>query len=236
MKHYYALFSGGLDSTLAILKVISGEEPVRVTPIFFYYGQKSGEKEAEAIEQLIPALRERKESQETEIEDCRMLDIENLEDGLFSWSRSAILKLRPMDDEDVDVENRNMILIACAVSIIMADWKRAGKEEDVELITGFLNGHYDTSLVFVQKLNDLFDAIEKPIKVIAPLIPEGQEGQVKPNQLIKLARSLNALGLLKTKTWSCYYPQDGEECHKCPPCSKRTRIFQELGMKELKRK
>ena len=57
MKHYYALFSGGLDSTLAILLVASQRDTVMITPIFFKYGQKSAVEEAEAVRRLIPLLR-----------------------------------------------------------------------------------------------------------------------------------------------------------------------------------
>jgi len=41
MKHCYALFSGGFDSTLATLKAIREDSSIRLTPVFFEYGQKS---------------------------------------------------------------------------------------------------------------------------------------------------------------------------------------------------
>jgi len=41
MKHYYSLFSGGFDSTLATLKTISENSPLKLTLVFFNHGQKS---------------------------------------------------------------------------------------------------------------------------------------------------------------------------------------------------
>jgi len=230
MKHCYGLFSGGFDSTLAILKVISGKDPVKVTPIFFDYGQKSRREEAKAVTRLTPALRERIRHSRTSIEGCRMFRIENLKSGLFSWSQSAILEGRPRH-EDTDVENRNMIFISCVASIIMADWKRSQTDNLTEIITGFTNGWYDTNLSFIRDLNKLFRDAGKPIRVIAPLIPRGQKDGVTPEQLIEIVRSLDAYSLLKEMSWSCYYPQNGKPCYSCDPCRKRKAIFTELDKK-----
>lgn len=231
MKHCYCLFSGGFDSALAILKVISSDDPVRITPIFFDYGQKSRLEEAKAVKKLVPAFRERSKHPNTTIEDCMVFKIESLKSGLFSWSDSAILEGRPRH-EDTDVENRNMILISCVASIIMADWKRSQTNNCTEIITGFTNGWYDTNLSFIRDLNKLFRDAGKPIRVIAPLIPRGQKDGVTPEQLIEIVRSLDAYSLLKEMSWSCYYPQSGEPCGKCEqckPCRKRENIFAKLS-------
>jgi 7-cyano-7-deazaguanine synthase len=228
MRHYYALFSGGFDSTLAILKVISGKNPIELIPVFFDYGQKSRVEEARAVKRLVPAFRERSKHPHTVIRDCRMFNIESLKTGLFSWSESAILEGRPKH-EDTDVENRNMILISCLASVIMADWKRSQTNNITEIITGFTNAWYDTNLSFIRDLNKLFRDAGKPIKVIAPLIPRGQKGGMTPEQLTEIADSLNALSLLKEMSWSCYYPQNGEPCGKCEPCKKRKNIFTGLN-------
>lgn len=228
MRHYYALFSGGFDSTLAILRVISGRNPVELIPVFFDYGQKSRLEEAAAVKKLVPAFRERSKHPKTKIKDSKVFKIESLKSGLFSWSESAILENKPKH-EDTDVENRNMILISCLASIIMADLKESRTKNMTEIITGFTNGYYDTTLNFVRALNELFKAIEQPIKVVAPLTPEGQAEGMRPEQLADIARSLNAYDLLKDMTWSCYYPQNGEPCGKCEPCKKRNNIFTELN-------
>lgn len=228
MRHCYSLFSGGFDSTLAILKVISSKDPVKVTPIFFDYGQKSKREEAKFIEKLIPILNKRGKNSKTSIEDCRMFRIEGLGRGVLSWSQSPILEGRPKHD-DVDVENRNMILISCVASVIMADRKKSGTNNPAEIITGFTNGYYDTDLNFIRNLNKLFKAMTQSIEVTAPLIPRGQKEGVSPEKLIDIANSLNAYSLLKDMTWSCYYPHCSKPCGECDPCRKRENIFGKLS-------
>ena len=232
MKHYYSLFSGGFDSTLATLKVIRENEPLKLTPVFFNYGQKSKEKEAEAVKKLVPVFREFARDANTQIDECRIFKTGHL----FSWSQSAILEGTPTGG-DVGLENRNLILISCVASIIIADYKDTTLEDVIEIVTGFTNGYYDTTSAFADRLSELFESMGQKIKVIAPLIPEGQTEEVAYGELAKLAHSLGAISLLKNTTWSCYYPQQGNKpCGQCPPCKKRKEIFDEWGMKLVKRK
>ena len=156
-----------------------------------------------------------------------MCKIRSRRAGLFSWSQSPVLEGRPIN-EDPEVENRNMIFISCIASVIMADWKESRTKNITEIITGFTHGYYDTTLNFAGALNKLFKAMEQPIKVGAPLIPKGQKEGMLPEQLINIARSLNACSLLQDMSWSCYYPQDKKPCGKCDPCLKREGIFTEL--------
>lgn len=58
MEHCYSLFSGGFDSTLATLKTISENSPLKLTLVFFNYGQKSKERESEAVMKLLPSIKE----------------------------------------------------------------------------------------------------------------------------------------------------------------------------------
>lgn len=237
MRHCYALLSGGLDSTLAILYIISKNEPVRVTPIFFDYGQKAREEESNRVQQLVPVLREKAVHRDTVIDDCRLFDINSSNNGLFSWSQSPILESRPKK-KDVDLENRNMVLISCVVSIILSERKIARTNTEVDIIVGFLNEYYDTKLKFVRSLNRLFESMRLGITVVAPLIPEsqGNKAPVSPRRLVDIAHSLDALAWLDKNTWSCYYPKFGNYCDNCHPCSKRKNFFKELGMKKLKNK
>ena len=228
MRHCYALFSGGFDSTLAILKVISGRNPIELIPVFFDYGQKSRLEEAGSVKRLVPTFRERRKHPDTVIRDCRLYSIESLKSGLFSWSASAILEGRSKH-KDTDVENRNMILISCLASVIMADWKRSPTNEVTEIITGFTNGWYDTDLSFIRNLNKLFRDADKPIRITAPLIPRGQKDGMTPEQLANIANSLDAYSLLNEMSWSCYYPKNEVPCDKCEPCRKRENIFYELS-------
>lgn len=237
MRHCYSLFSGGLDSTLAILRTMSGNEPVRVIPIFFDYGQKAINEETRAVLQLVPKLREfgKRKHPSTQVEDCKTFSIRSSDIDFFPWSQSALLKGRPKS-EQIDVENRNMVLVSCALSVIMSERAALQLKGHVELITGFLNDFYDTSVSFASALNKLLQVMRQPIEVVTPLIPKNQKGLVSVNKLVDIAHSLDVLSLLKNMTWSCYYPVNGSACGKCHPCMKRHSFFTELGMKKVKRK
>lgn len=222
MKYYYALFSGGLDSTLAILLTVSQMEPIKLTPLFFKYGQKSEAEEARAVHRLMPYLRQHLGNLSSVLDDCREFDIR----GLFSWSKSPILKHNPANEGSPDVENRNMILIGCAASIILADWKHTGIKS-TKLIVGFKNEHYDTKRTFARAINRIFETMNKPISVDTPLIAERQNERSSPKRLAKCAYTLGAFDLLK-ESWSCYYPQDGKPCSSCSACQSRQDFFTHL--------
>lgn len=230
MKRFYSLLSGGFDSALATFQIISCNEPMFLTPIFFDYGQKSKYREFGSVKRLIPAFRDFAKHEDTHIDDCTVINLE----GLFSWSESSILE-NMSEEGDVGLENRNMVLISCAASMIMADMNSKGQNDTVTIITGFTNGYYDTKLSFVNQFNVLFKVMNQKIAIIAPLIAEGQKEKVSNNKLADIARSLDILLILKRMTWSCYYPQD-KECGHCEPCRKRQEIFEKIGMKEVKHK
>jgi 7-cyano-7-deazaguanine synthase in queuosine biosynthesis len=222
LKHYYSLFSGGFDSTLATLKTISENSPLKLSLVFFNYGQKSKEREAEAVMKLLPGIKEfaRNTNVNTIVDDQpRMINIQ----GLFSWSNSSILEGRPREG-DTGLENRNLVLLSCLSSIIMADRKGIRPREYIYIITGFTNTYYDTSLEFRQAMNSFFQATHQRIEVITPLIPDDQKGEVDLDELIKIARSLNILSLLDRMTWSCYFPEKSNNCGICGPCKKRRKI------------
>jgi len=226
MKYYYSLFSGGFDSTLATLKEISENSPLKLTLVFCNYGQKSKEKEAEAVIQLLPYIKEfaRNTDKNTVVDDqVRTIKIEDL----FSWSQSSILEGRPKGG-DTGLENRNLILLSCLSSIIMADRKKSRHKELVYIITGFTNTYYDTSLRFRDGINTFFRTTRQKIEVKTPLIPEGHKEEVDLNELIKIAKSLNILPLLDKMTWSCYFPENGNRCGTCDPCKKRRKISEAL--------
>jgi 7-cyano-7-deazaguanine synthase in queuosine biosynthesis len=227
MKHYYSLFSGGFDSTLATLKTISENSPLRLSLVFFSYGQKSREREAEAVMSLLPEIKEfaRNTNVDTIVDDQpRMIDVQ----GLFSWSNSSILEGRPREG-DAGLENRNLVLLSCLSSIIMADRRGTKPREYVYVITGFTNAYYDTSLQFREAINSFFQATHQKIETMTPLIPDGRKREVDLGELIEMARSLNILSLLDRMTWSCYFPEKGNNCGLCDPCKKRRRISRALA-------
>ena len=225
MDMYYALFSGGVDSTLATLIVLSRSKPVKVTPVFFDYGQVNSTHELAAVQELIPLMRSHIGHVSSELYNCKAFTIS----GLFAWSHSPILKWGTGDRDKPDLENRNMILIGCVASMIMAQWKpRRPSGSRAFIIAGFKNEHYDTKTRFSDRNNSVFQAMDKPIKIITPLIPEAnQTGRISAHQLARIAHKLDVLPVLE-RTWSCYYPQDKRSCGSCPACEGRNAFFSEL--------
>lgn len=233
MKHYYSLISGGFDSTLATLKVIHDSRSLKLTPVFFNYGQKSKEQEEQSINQLLPIFSKYASDRKVvlEINRHKVINIENL----FDWSQSSILEGNP-DAEGYGLENRNMTFISITVSLILSEREATNSKQRKTIITGFTNGYYDTKLKFVEGLNSLLDKMDLNIEVIAPLIPDRQRYPVSHKKLLRLAHSIDALNILREYTWSCYFPQNGKPCDKCPPCKKRKSIFAELEVKSSRHK
>lgn len=226
MDKYYVLFSGGVDSTLATLKVLASDKQVSVTPLFFDYGQRNASQELTATQQLIQLMRSKIRHESSKLDNTRVYKIQ----GLFSWSDSPILKWGKGDKDNPDLENRNMVLLSCAASIIMTNWKpKRQRGERAFIIAGFKNEHYDTKARFADRLNCAFRSMQMPIKVITPLILDRQrEKRVSSHQLTKIAHKLDVLSVLK-KTWSCYYPlSDNRTCETCTACLGRNDFFKEL--------
>jgi 7-cyano-7-deazaguanine synthase in queuosine biosynthesis len=225
LKHYYALFSGGLDSALAVLKIITQEKDIRVTPLFFDYGQKAAKKEEEAVAKLVPLLRDFGRQNDVVVEDYRKYEIGGT--GLFEWSESSILIGRE-DFGKPDLENRNMVLISIAISIIMSDRNRDkthGKKQG--LVVGFRNEHYDTKRRFALGLNQILSQQEEfSIEIITPLVQGNKE--VRSRSLAKQIHAIGAKALL-SYAWSCYYPtEEGSPCTKCSPCKSRAELDGEV--------
>ncbi len=216
MQHYYALFSGGLDSTLAILLTLKNPEAVRITPLFFKYGQRSAEEEEKAVHELIPLLRRKVANPESLVNDLREYDIS----GLFSWSKSSILQRNLATPPQPDVENRNMVLIGCAASVIMADLIDLNTNP-LGLIVGFKNEHYDTTRKFARAMDNVFTAMDKSIHIRTPLLSSKQKEPCAVSRLVKFAYTHDAFDLLQ-QSWSCYEPRGHKPCNECLACGGRS--------------
>jgi len=162
MKHYYSLLSGGFDSTLATLKVIHDSRSLKLTPVFFNYGQKSKEQEEQSVNQLLPIFSKYASDRKVllEIDGHKVINIRNL----FEWSQSSILEGNP-DVEEYGLENRNMTFISITVSLILSERTATNSKHRKTIITGFTNGYYDTKLKFVDGLNSLLDKMDRNTEV-----------------------------------------------------------------------
>jgi 7-cyano-7-deazaguanine synthase in queuosine biosynthesis len=225
MKRYYALFSGGVDSVLAVLKVATQERDITVVPLFFDYGQKAAVKEEEAVGRLIPLLRDFGKQRNVVIKDYRKYELGGTD--LFKWSESSILQGRE-DVGDVNLENRNMILISIAVSIIMSDRKREKTDSEKQgLIVGFKNEYYDTTRGFALGLNQVLGQKDISVEIVTPLVED--DNVVGWHSLAKQIHSIKGAEVLLPNTWSCYYPtSEGSPCTRCHPCISRGKLSKEV--------
>jgi len=238
MERYYALFSGGFDSSLAIAKYLGEHSNINLTPVFFNYGQKSKEKEMNSVAQLTKYFKKLAKDSDSIVNDNIFI---NLSEGklnsqaLFSWSQSSILNDREDLDERAGLENRNMILLACLASLIQANGDGIDEKTKAYIITGFTNSYPDTSLNFVESLNQTLKSVGLYVEVLAPLIPVGQIGPVGEDKLARLADRFCKSIPLNSIAWSCYFPKEHGVCDKCEPCLKRQRIALRLGMRRAKK-
>jgi len=221
MKHYYVLFSGGLDSSFAVIKILKQKKDIIITPLFFKYGQKAARKEEESIDKLIPLLRKLGGKNNNVVGNCRKYDIGC--GDLFKWSESSILKGNK-DFGDPDLENRNMILISIAISIIMSDRKKESSCKTKRgLIVGFRNEHYDTKRKFVMELNEVIKQKDFQIEIVTPLVDNNQPRYQR--SLANEIHSMKGIQDILHNTWSCYYPTpEGSPCGKCMPCEFRNNL------------
>jgi 7-cyano-7-deazaguanine synthase in queuosine biosynthesis len=160
------------------------------------------------------------------IEDYQKYEIGGTD--LFKWSESSILQGRE-DFGDADLENRNMILISVAVSIIMSDRKREKTGNKKQgLIVGFKNEHYDTTRGFAWGLNQVLGQRDILVEIVTPLVED--DNAVGWHSLARQIHSINGAEALLSNTWSCYYPtSEGSPCTRCHPCISRGKLNREVG-------
>jgi len=202
------------------------ERDATISPLFFDYGQKAAEKEEEAVAKLIPLLRNFGAQNNVVLEDYRKYEIGGTD--LFKWSNSPILKGRE-DSGNPDVENRNMILISIAISVIMSD-RKSGKSHGKKqgLVVGFKNEHYDTKRRFALGLNQVIGQRGFSVEIVTPLVENDNE--VDWHALAEQIDSIRGAEALLSYAWSCYYPTlEGSACTKCPPCISRDKLSDEVG-------
>jgi len=198
MKKILVIFSGGLDSTTLLYKLMSDGH--LVAAISFDYGQRHN-KELEYAGRT-----------------CAQLDVEhtvvNLP-GVFSGSALTGDVDVPLRDYSVEtmkktvVPNRNMTMISVAISYAIS------KNYDAVAYGAHAGDHE----VYPDCRPAFFEAIRRvaglcdwtPVEVLAPFI------DMSKRDIAQLSR---ALGVDPDSTWSCY--QGGEEpCGQCGACRSR---------------
>jgi 7-cyano-7-deazaguanine synthase len=223
VKKLYPLLSGGVDSTIAMLKRIQQNDFSDFQPVFFDYGQKARKEEWTAVSRVS------KEIQRLDLipekvcfHEPKFVELSSSQHGgansIFAWSRSELIDQKAVNNPYL--ENRNMILLSIIASYVES---QISENDEAVIITGFRNEFPDTKAEFVFQLNSLLAFLlketKKKISIEAPIIDYGPGGKRK--MILDFKAYENIINL----TWSCYRPIDGKPCNKCDACRDRKQAF-----------
>lgn len=202
------LLSGGLDSTTLLFQSVAERGKHDCAALFFDYGQKSREREREAVAAVcrdVPWY-EVNISSVFARSKCSLVDkfrsvTEVVKDGSRTEYRSP----------DTEAEFRNGVMIAAAISVGMQIFPR----EEAEIALGAIKTREpfpDCSAEFVGKMDEAARLCSHGnIRVIAPFLGMGKD-EIKQLAL--------RLGVPISRTWSCYEGR-AEPCGVCPACLDR---------------
>jgi len=211
MKKAILLFSGGIDSTVALWKMLS--EGWRVYLLNINYHRRNP-KEIEAAMKIAAMCRN---------EGMITINLPFLRE-IYDYEEPVKAKLmqKLKNPPTIMAPFRNIILYSIAAHV--------ATQLEVETIAG---GHIreDTEILqdatpeYIETLNKTLKQsldIEETPKITTPLI-----NLTKP-QVIQLGTKLKAP---LEKTWSCWASGPGH-CGKCPGCQKRKQAYQQAGQKD----
>lgn len=193
----FSIVSGGLDSTLATYSAT--KRGLEVVPLFFNWGQKALKEEWNSVCRLSAKL--------------GLTIPVPIYAPIHQWDTSSLTKGDPgvSDPDNFIVYERNLIFISLAASY-------ARTLGGGILVVGFnkQDAGYDTSPSFVDKLNELLEALNseigrRRIGLDAPLI------ELSKTEIIKQLKEADLFDL----TYSCYVSNG--PCGKCRACRMRAQ-------------
>lgn len=207
MKKAVVIFSGGLDSTTCLYLAL--KEGYEVSTISFRYGQRH-------IKELDSA---RKIVQVANIKDAREIILPVPTSALTG--ASEIPTNRTIEEMQkvppTEVAFRNQIFLSHALQYA----NEIGAEAVYIGVTAIdYSGYPDCRPEFIRAMQQVIDAQEKNIAIVAPLL------QLYKAEIIELGTEL---GVPYNLTWSCY---KGEElaCGQCDSCLLRLKGFKEANL------
>lgn len=225
MNKILVLFSGGIDSTVCLIKAIGEVGLKNVLALSIDYGQNN-------IKELDKAK-----------EICDFYKVEhiiiNLKDA-FKYCNSSLikssnkkiphisyekqfLKLAPQDEVSTNVAFRNGVMISVSASIALS--KKINKiyiglhcEDEIK------NHMYpDRSKKFINVMSLLVNSgTNNKVSLISPLI------DMNKKEIVNLASKLK---VPFEKTWTCY-EDDKSPCGKCSACIERIKGFQDNNIND----
>jgi 7-cyano-7-deazaguanine synthase len=205
MSAVLLLCSGGLDSTT--LAYWLHDQRIKITPIFFDYGQHCVEKEWDTLRKVLPtdgvAVPER-------------IDIS----GIFRGSRSRLIQEPDLwtdhvDDEDLYVPYRTMLFFAVGAACAQTRGLST-------VYSGFINSNHakeiDCSAAFLNGL-DALAANVGPVRFVIPFRDWSKAQVVR--EAVRLKVPIGS-------TFSCQLVSD-TPCGACPNCVERLNAIETIG-------
>jgi len=207
MKKAVALFSGGIDSTVMLWRLVS--EGWRLILLSFNYHRRNPREieAAQRIAQLCPH------------EESLTIDLPILRE-LFDFDHEVRARWEEKlnNPPTILIPYRNLIFYSLAAHV--------ASQKEVEVVAG---GHTledqtrlpDASTKYIKRLNETLDESlhKSAVRVYAPLI------ELDKTAVVRLGMRLGAPLEL---TWSCWAAMN-EHCGQCPGCKARRRTFNAAG-------
>lgn len=218
--NHVLLFSGGLDSTYALLKLAKdvdvGQSNEEIQVIFIDYGHFAAPAEWKRVRQLAVCIRSKLTNPAILRTPIRI----SLRSDLFRWCRNVAFTGKEVGDETPEIQNRNMVLFSVLFSYLMACAKNQGVHgADFDIHTGFKgNEMSDCSRKFLDGLTDLFNGYQKEYKIKISALRYASRHQTTERIKKLLKGSQYELERLLKLTTSCYATADGTPCGKCWKC------------------
>jgi 7-cyano-7-deazaguanine synthase in queuosine biosynthesis len=221
-KNYIHLFSGGLDSTYALLKLVTDvykgkKEKHQIQTIFIDYGQHVAQYEGESVQDVTNFIRSILGETDFLLDPIHI----SLRSDLLTWCNNVAFTGKEVGDETCEIQNRNMILVSIAASYLMACAENQGIEMTIfKIYSGLKDGEMpDSNRHFFDRLEELLHEYKGQYPIKVELIPKWSRDKIC-GEIKRLLKGNEAqLKQLLALTVSCYSPIDGRKpCGDCLKC------------------
>lgn len=218
--NYVHVFSGGLDSTYGLLRLAKNLEKQNanwIQPIFIDYGHYAALTEWRQVQNIVSFLNLKLKNSGIIREPVRLV----LKSDLFGWCMNQAFTGKNLEENDCEIQNRNMVLMSILFSYLQACAVNQKLDHaSFEISSGFKEGEMkDASAEFFKALTATYSIYTKAYSMNISLLPAKNLSQIFTGMKKLLHGSHTDLDRLVNLTTSCYAPSDnGAQCGKCYKC------------------
>jgi 7-cyano-7-deazaguanine synthase len=203
------LVSGGLDSSILLKQMLDVGR--RVKPLYVQSGLCWQAVERQALDRYLNDV------SVPRLEPLTVLELPLADVYSDHWSITGRdIPEAGSPDEAVFLPGRNALL-----TIKTALWCQLHGINELAIATLKSNPFEDASASFFDQLEQVFDALGPPIRLVRPF------GDVDKQQVMELGRTFPL-----DSTFSCIAPRDGVHCGNCNKCAERQEAFRLVGRRD----